>query len=40
MKRVTVRREASDDCFHFIAPGQLFSSFQHGSSWLLLQSLG
>ena len=34
MKRVTVRCEASD-CFHFIAPVELFSSFQHDSSWLL-----
>ena len=34
MKGVTVRGEASD-CVHFIAPGQLFSSFRHDPSWLL-----
>ena len=40
VKGVNVRCEASD-CFHlkFIAPGQLFSSFQHDLSWLLPQSL-
>ena len=31
MKGVTVICEASD-CFHFIEPGELFSSFPHDSS--------